>query len=38
VKEIADTRTAGIRKPRTSSREEASKLIMFLLELQVFMQ
>jgi hypothetical protein len=36
VEEIVATRTAGTRKPRTISREETSKFIMFLLELLVF--
>jgi hypothetical protein len=36
VEEVVGTQTAGTRKPRTSSREETSKLIVFLLELHFF--
>jgi hypothetical protein len=36
VTEIVDTRTAGVCKPRTSSREEASELIVFGAKQQIF--
>jgi hypothetical protein len=36
VTEIVDTQIACIRKPRTSSREEASELIVFVPKQQIY--